>query len=114
MSSFNDKIEYDIVIQDIGAIIDQQNLIHQWHPSMINVDDFAYDKYHTIDDIHAWIDQMVQTYPTLASTFTVGKSYEQRNIKGLKISSNQTASRRDGTKVYPKKAVWWDGGNLTC
>ena len=84
--------------------------MHKLRPSTVNVDDFAYDKYHTIEDIHAWIDKMVQTYPTLASTFTVGKSYEKRDLKGLKISSSKMATKRDGTVVSMKKAVWWDGG----
>ena len=99
-------------MKDIGALIASQKLMHEIRPSIINADDFAYDKYHTIDDIHAWIDKMVQTYPTLASTFTVGQSYEKRDMKGLKISSNKVARKLDGTPVNKKKAVWWDGGEL--
>ncbi|CAF0886703.1 unnamed protein product [Rotaria sordida] len=110
LSSFDDKIKYDVVMKDIGAVIDKQKLLHKLRPSIVNDDDFAYDKYHTIDDIHAWIDKMVQTYPTLASTFTVGQSYEKRNMKGLKISSSKLATKLDGTSVNKKKAVWWDGG----
>jgi hypothetical protein len=55
---------------------------------------------------------MVQTYPTLATSFTVGKSYENREMRGLKISSNKTAVKVDGTPANKKKAVWWDGGKL--
>ena len=108
-------IRYQVVMKDIGALIASQKLMHDIRPSMFNAADFAYDKYHTIDDIHAWIDQMVQTYPTLASTFTVGQSYEKRDMKGLKISSNKVARKLDGTPVNKKKAVWWDGGkSLLC
>ncbi|CAF3402602.1 unnamed protein product [Rotaria sp. Silwood1] len=110
LSSFNDKIQYDVIMKDIGAIIDKQKLLHKLRPSTVNADDFAYDKYHTIYDIHAWIDKMVQTYPTLASTFTVGQSYEKRDMKGLKISSSKLTTKRDGTPINKKKAVWWDGG----
>ncbi|CAF0881667.1 unnamed protein product, partial [Adineta ricciae] len=108
--SSDSKIEYDIMMNDIGTVIEQQKLTHKVRPSTMNADDFAYDKYHTIDEIHAWIDKMVQTYPTLASTFTVGQSYEKRDMKGLKISSSKLARKRDGTPVNQKKAVWWDGG----
>ena len=48
----------------------------------------------------------------LATSFTVGQSYEKRDLKGLKISSNKAAVKRDGTPVNKKKAVWWDGGKL--
>lgn len=99
-------------MKDIGAVIDRQNLVHKLRPSSYNADDFAYDKYHTIEDIQAWIDQMVQTYPTLATSFSVGQSYEKRDMKGLKISSNKTAMKLDGTPANKKKAVWWDGGTL--
>jgi hypothetical protein len=99
-------------MKDIGSVIDRQNLLHKLRPSKFNADDFAYDKYHTIEDIHAWIDQLVQTYPTLATSFSVGQSYEKRDLKGLKISSNKTATKLDGTPVNQKKAVWWDGGYL--
>jgi hypothetical protein len=104
------KVKYNVIMKDIGAVIETQKLIHKVQPSSETADDFAYDKYHTIDEIHAWIDTMVQTYPSLASSFTVGQSYENRALKGLKISSNKAATKRDGTPVNAKKAVWWDGG----
>lgn len=106
----NENVKYEIVMKDIGAIIDRQRLMNKLQPSSFGADDFAYDKYHPIDEIHAWIDQMVQTYPNLATTFTVGQSYQNRTMKGLKISSNKQAVKRDGTPVNAKKAVWWDGG----
>lgn len=98
-------------MKDIGGIIQKQNLLRKLLPSKENDDDFAYDKYHQLSDIQAWIDKMVQTYPTLASSFSVGQSYEKRDMKGLKISSSKQAFKRDGTPVNQKKAVWWDGGN---
>jgi len=97
-------------MKDIGSVIEEQNFAHLHQPSSVNADNFTYDKYHTIEEIHAWIDQLVQSYPNLATSFSVGESYEKRDIKGLKISSNKTAVRSDGTPVNKKKAVWWDGG----
>lgn len=103
-------IEYRIVMKDIGEIIDKQEIERKTRPSQFGADDFAYDKYHSVDEIHSWIDQMVQTYPSLATSFSVGQSYEKRDLKGLKISSNKMAKKLDGTPVNQKKAVWWDGG----
>ncbi|UJR21272.1 hypothetical protein I4U23_024366 [Adineta vaga] len=110
LSSDDLKIKYDVIMKDIGSVIEGQKLIHKLEPSTVNADDFAYDKYHPIEEIHAWIDKMVQTYPNLASSFVVGQSYEKRDLKGLKISSNKAAVKSDGTPVNAKKAVWWDGG----
>ncbi|CAF4088987.1 unnamed protein product [Rotaria sordida] len=97
---------------DIGAIIERQRVLHNLHRSLSNTNDFAYNKYHTIEEIHAWIDQMVATYPELVTPLTIGKSYENRNIKGFKISSKKMATKIDGTKATTKKAVWWDGDRL--
>ncbi|CAF4492834.1 unnamed protein product, partial [Didymodactylos carnosus] len=103
----NLKISYDITIKNIGPIIEKQFLSNQ----VKNNDDFDYAKYHNIADINAWIDQMVVAYPDLASTFSVGKSYEQRDMKCIKISSKKMAKNADGTIINAaKKAIWWDGG----
>ena len=110
LSSEGMNVKYEIVMNDIGEIIDRQRLMNKLQPSKVGADDFAYNKYHPIDEIHAWVDQMVQTYPDLVTSFTVGQSYENRPMKGLKISSNKKAVKRDGTPVNAKKAVWWDGG----
>ncbi|CAF1432857.1 unnamed protein product [Adineta steineri] len=110
LSSDELKIKYDIIMKDIGSIIEGQNLIYKVQSSSYYADDFAYDKYHPLEEIHAWIDKMVETYPSLATSFTVGQSYEKREMKGLKISSTKAAVKLDGTPVNAKKAVWWDGG----
>ncbi|CAF4417589.1 unnamed protein product [Rotaria sp. Silwood2] len=104
------KIKHVVHMADIGAIIERQRILQNLPPSSSNPNDFAYDKYHTVEDIHAWVDQIVATYPEIVTPFTVGKSYENRDMKGFKISSKKMATKRDGTKATTKKAVWWDGG----
>ena len=113
LTSNDMNVKYEVVMKDIGSIVDRQRLLNKLQPSTVNADDFAYNKYHALDEIQAWIDLMVQTYPNLASSFSVGQSYENRDMKGLKISSNKQAVRLDGTPVNAKKAVWWDGGKLS-
>ncbi|CAF3337809.1 unnamed protein product, partial [Rotaria sp. Silwood2] len=107
------KIKHVVHMADIGAIIERQRILQNLPPSSSNPNDFAYDKYHTVEDIHAWVDQIVATYPEIVTPFTVGKSYENRDMKGFKISSKKMATKRDGTKATTKKAVWWDGGGAS-
>ncbi|CAF3973238.1 unnamed protein product [Adineta steineri] len=104
------KIEYVVHMADVGAIIENQRIVQNLTRLLSNTNDFAYDKYHTLEEIHAWIDQMVSTYSELATPFSVGKSYENRDIIGFKISSKKMATKLNGTKTAMKKAVWWDGG----
>lgn len=53
-----------------------------------------------IDDIYAWIDEMARKYPEKAEIFIAGKSYEGRQLKGLKI----------GSKNPSAKAIWFHAG----
>ncbi|CAF4125874.1 unnamed protein product [Rotaria socialis] len=103
------KIEYVIHMNDIGEIVERQSIMPKISRSSSKLNDFAYDTYHTLEEIHSWIDQMTSTYPDMVTPFTVGKSYENRDVRGFKISSSKTAAKHDGTKVAAKKAVWWDG-----
>jgi hypothetical protein len=108
LSGDNIKIEYMIQMFDIGSIIEEQRVLQK----LSSANDFAYNKYHTLDEIHAWVDQMVADYSDLVTPLAIGKSYENRDIKGFKISSKKMATKNDDTKVNSKKAVWWDGGLL--
>ena len=112
LASDDVKIDYVVHMVDIGTIIERQMTPQNLSRSSSNSNDFAYDKYHTVEDIHAWVDQMVATYSELVTPFTVGKSYENRDMKGFIISSKKMATKHDGRKVSTKKAVWWDGGLL--
>jgi len=104
------KIEYMVQMSDIGVIIEEQRVLRDLSRTLSNTNDFAYDKYHTLEEIQAWVDEMVATYPDIVTPLAIGKSYENRDIKGFKISSKKMATKRDGTKINAKKAVWWDGG----
>ena len=43
-------------MKDIGDVIEKQKSIHKLQASSVFADNFAYDKYHPIEEIHAWID----------------------------------------------------------
>lgn len=110
LSADDTKIEYVVQMSNIGDIIQQQKILQDLPRTSSNVTDFAYDKYHPIDEVNTWVDQIVATYSDLVTPLTIGKSYENRDIKGFKISSKKMATTYDGTKINAKKGVWWDGG----
>jgi len=53
-----------------------------------------------INDIYAWLDEMAAKYPDKASIFIAGKSYQGRQLKGLKIGSRDPKA----------KAIWFHAG----
>ncbi|XP_033123569.1 carboxypeptidase A1-like [Anneissia japonica] len=92
----------DIVIEDIQPLIDDQ-MRHSREMSAKGIigggGSFDYKVYHTLDEINAWIDDIVSEYPTLASKVRVGSSYEGRSIYALKLGSGKD-----------KPIVWLEGG----
>lgn len=47
---------------------------------------FGWESYHTLDEINAWIDDLLTTYPDILSAHHVGYSYENREIRAIKLS----------------------------
>ncbi|TYB44174.1 M14 family metallopeptidase [Actinomadura chibensis] len=55
--------------------------------------------YHTHAETMAELDQVVANYPQIAKKFTIGKTYEGRDIVGVKISDN-VATDEDEPEVF--------------
>jgi carboxypeptidase A len=47
---------------------------------------FGWSAYYTLDQMYDWMDSFASEHSKVASTFSIGKSYEGRDIKALKIS----------------------------
>ncbi|XP_026060467.1 carboxypeptidase O-like [Carassius auratus] len=62
---------------------------------------YDYTKYHPMDEISTWMNQMERENPDVVSSMVYGQTYEKRNITLLKIGFKNTT---------PKKAVWMDCG----
>lgn len=59
---------------------------------------FTIDQYHNSQEINDWIDSLATTYPSIASTFSIGKSHEGRDMRVIKI----------GAAGKNKKGFWID------
>lgn len=57
--------------------------------------------YHEFSEIHSYLDGLVAEFPTLASTSTIGKTYQGKDIKIITLSTDPKAK---------KPALWFDGG----
>ncbi|KAJ6640791.1 Zinc carboxypeptidase A 1 [Pseudolycoriella hygida] len=55
--------------------------------------DFGWKTYYELETIYAWLDHLAETYSDLISVIDIGKSFEGRPIKGVKLShkKNNTA-----------------------
>lgn len=50
---------------------------------------FTWTNYHSLEEIHAWLDELKELYPDVVTLKTIGTSYEGRDIRGIIIDFKQ-------------------------
>ena len=60
--------------------------------------DFDFSQYHTLADAYTFLDQIAAEHSSIASTISIGQSFEGRELKLLKISKSGET----------KPAIWFD------
>lgn len=91
----------EVLINDIQPLIDQQMAGNQRLKFRPKIAAFDYTKYHTLDEIHDWMENITKVYSTRASLFHVTNSYEGRPLTGIKI---------DTSPGEDKPGFWIEGG----
>lgn len=63
---------------------------------------FGWNKYYDLDAIYKWLDNMLEQYPKELTNYNIGKSYENRTIRAVKLSRKE---------VRKLKHTWnhWNG-----
>ncbi|XP_066433917.1 carboxypeptidase O-like [Eleutherodactylus coqui] len=93
------KISFKILIDDVQKLIDEQFVSERRHEK--SLDSFNYTKYHQMNEIYEWMDQIQEAYKELVTLRYLGSTYETRAIYYLKI----------GLPSYTrKKIIWMDCG----
>lgn len=64
---------------------------------------YNYTKYHPMDEIYKWMEDVVRGNPELVSSVPYGRTYEERNITLLKLGLKNPEGRE-------KKVIWVDCG----
>ncbi|EDW71195.1 zinc carboxypeptidase [Drosophila virilis] len=71
----------EILISNVQDLIDQEN-----EADTRASDKFGWTRYNSLAEIDAWLDEILAVYPVVTEGFVIGKSYEGRDIRGIKIS----------------------------
>ncbi|KAJ9590275.1 hypothetical protein L9F63_027886 [Diploptera punctata] len=69
-----------------GFITENSGLINKEEQSQSRRAGFGWTSYHTLNEIYDWLDTLVAKYPGVVTSITGGRSYEGREIKGVKVS----------------------------
>ncbi|KAH8271012.1 hypothetical protein KR018_000178 [Drosophila ironensis] len=86
LKPFQDLLKFhnvtsEVMIDNVQALIDEEQVT----PAADSAT-FGWTKYYELEEIEAWLDGILAAYPSVTEEFIVGKSYEGRNIRGIKIS----------------------------
>lgn len=52
----------------------------------IRAGEMEWTNYHTLEEMYAWIDELLVKYPNILSLEQVGTSYQGREIRAVKLS----------------------------
>lgn len=81
----NIKMQFEVRIQNIQRLIDNTT---SKSPSQ----SFDFKDYHTLEVIYSDLDDLAKKYPHKVQVIVGGVTYEGREIKGVKIISDETKS----------------------
>lgn len=76
------KLNFKVATEDFQIWLDAEK------PRKQRKEGFSLEQYNFLEDIHQYLDDMVAAYPAVASVFVAGESYEGRELKGIKLSTN--------------------------
>jgi len=77
----NAQVEFAVKIENVQKLIDAQK-----PQSLLRFNAMDWTQYHTLDEINAWLDDIATRFTGIVTPFSIGKSFEGREIKGVRIS----------------------------
>jgi len=89
-------VPFEVLQADVSELIEKPNL--KAVPGVFDFKDYYAVKYQ-----HAHLDALVKRHPGKAESFSIGTSYEGRDMKVIRISNNIASSSN-------KPMIWVDGG----
>jgi murein tripeptide amidase MpaA len=95
-------LEYSVMVENVQNLIDAEKIPATTNDETKVGHPMDWTSYHSQDDMEAYMDYLVEQYPDFVSTEVIGKSYEGRTTRILKICKGGTCGQ--------KPAIWIDGG----
>lgn len=94
---------FDVAIDDVQKVIDDQATKAKTRPKIrMAGHNMTWDDYHPLADIESYMIYLAKKYQPMVTMESIGKSYEGREMKILKVCKSGTCGQ--------KPAIWIDGG----
>merc|ERR1719295_1502917 len=97
----SENMAYSIMVENVQSLMDAELVPAEGHKELSTGHPMDWTEYHSQDDMEAYMDYLVETYPDLVSIDDIGTSYEGRPMRVLKICK--------GGSCGQKPAMWIDG-----
>ncbi|ETN58891.1 zinc carboxypeptidase [Anopheles darlingi] len=82
MELFNmHKMHTTLLTSNLQKVIDEERPVRRKKQG-----EFGWEDYYTLNEIYEWIDTMVQQYSTVLTVNSIGRTYENRDMKVIKLS----------------------------
>lgn len=104
VENFSEKLGFrgtKVVCQDVQKLIDSSCEFKPWGVNS-SLESF-FDSYHRLAEINSFLEQLVKQYPGRVAIESIGKSFEGRDMKVVRISAPSKTNAA-------KKIVWIDAG----
>uniref|UniRef100_T1J4W0 Transporter n=1 Tax=Strigamia maritima TaxID=126957 RepID=T1J4W0_STRMM len=98
------KIPHTIMIDDVQRMLDEDVGIDDdsEHIGSRSTITLSWTKYCRVNKINQYLDELAASHPNIVEVITIGKSYEGRPLKVIKIGDTQSTVK--------KPAIWIDAG----
>ena len=97
-------LEKSVLIENVQSLVDvefQAQLEASLRLARTQDDEGEFfKKYHTLDELNAWMDNLAEKYPSLVKKIEIGTSYEKRAIRGIVLHDQvQGASEKEVKRI---------------
>ncbi|KAJ8681685.1 hypothetical protein QAD02_017477 [Eretmocerus hayati] len=89
-------LAYETYISDVQRLIDEENPPEDATSTLRAVENFGWNRYHSLEDMYVWMDSLARSYPAKVSLIVGGKTYQGREIRGVKLSFGGARVERPG------------------
>ena len=96
------NLKYSVMVENVQKLIELEQVPANKGARISTDHPMDWTSYHSQEDMEVYMDYLVEKYPDLVSTEVIGKSYEGRTMRVLRICK--------GGKCGQKPAMWIDGG----
>lgn len=105
--AFNATSTIELVHNNVQELIDAEaEEMEQHNNSHYRRGSFSWKRYHSLEQIHAWLGSLERRYPEVVSIIDVGSSYENRKLRGVRISYGHN----NDTTLAKRPAIFIEGG----